>query len=186
MGSILVFIISLLLSFRFKKLSFILIVIISVAIGTIYSVVMEDSEIAGVGITLGREQDIIFNSIISLCTIGFIRLGSIVGRKFNKNDGKLRRLFSDNEDLTEEEIKELEKYPSENMFGMAALILGGAGFAFGPQIIIIPLVTLIFGLVTLETFDERRDENRWTSYMGIAFSLMGVVLNIMGYTHILM
>ncbi|MCP3032756.1 hypothetical protein LF817_15635 [Halobacillus sp. A1] len=181
MGTIVVFIISLILSFRFKKLNAILIVAISVAVGTISSIVMDGSQIEGVGITLGREQDIIFNSLISLCTIVIIRLGF----KMRKKLKKIEKVFSSNEDLTEEEIEVLEKYPSENMFGILALVFGGAGFAFGPQFIVIPLVALVFGLVTLETIDKDRDENPWTFYLGILFSLYGVVLNIMGYTHMI-
>lgn len=45
---------------------------------------------------------------------------------------------------------------------MITLLLGLASFIFGPQYIIIPIVSLLLGFITYRTFDFEKEDNPWT------------------------
>ncbi|SES62916.1 hypothetical protein SAMN05216389_101143 [Oceanobacillus limi] len=80
----------------------------------------------------------------------------------------------------------MDELPSENQFGIATLLLGGVGFLFGPQLLFVPIMTLLFGVLTSGTYDRNKEQNPWTFNLGIMFSIIGIVLHQIGYTHILM
>ena len=71
------------------------------------------------------------------------------------------------------------------MFGISTLLLGGAGFLFGPQLLFVPIIALLFGILTYGTLDKSRGHNPWNFYMGITLSIIGIVLHELDYTHIL-
>jgi uncharacterized membrane protein YphA (DoxX/SURF4 family) len=87
------------------------------------------------------------------------------------------------EDLSVQEKEYIERIKGQNPYGIIGLIMGGIAFAFGPQYGFIPVITLIFCIVTLFTFDTDKEDNRWTFYLGIILSLFGLYMFITGQTH---
>ncbi|QOR64789.1 hypothetical protein IM538_13075 [Cytobacillus suaedae] len=175
MGSIVVFIISLTLRFRFEKMNIFLVIIISVFVGELYSA--EANRLMFV--------EIIFNFLISLCAIGLGKLLINIKPKLTKMSKSTAGFFSGDEDLTVEEKEELDAIPSENMFGLITLLLGGAGFLFGPQLLFVPIISLLIGILTFGTLDKSSGQNPWTFYLGITLSIIGIVLHKVGYVHML-
>lgn len=86
-------------------------------------------------------------------------------------------------DIPIKEQKELNKIKKQNPYGMIVLIMGLVSFLFGPSFVIIPVITIIFGLLTIRTFDKNTEDNPWTFYIGLALALYGLYLFIKGYVH---
>ncbi|MFY0781760.1 hypothetical protein AB1K18_16015 [Peribacillus simplex] len=53
----------------------------------------------------------------------------------------------------------LNTIKGQNPYGMLTLLLGLASFIFGPQYIIIPIVSLLLGFITYRTFDSETEKN---------------------------
>lgn len=159
-------------------MNFFIVVALSVIVGMISSLFPGEDKLI--------LDDIIFYTIISLCTVTLIKVGLKNKTKINKINNVIIGYFAIEDDEELKEGDDLVKRPSENMLGVVTLLLGGIGFLFGPQIIYIPIVTLLFGLITIETLDTNKEQNPFSFIIGILFSLTGVVLNLIGYTHILM
>ncbi|TFJ93142.1 hypothetical protein [Lentibacillus salicampi] len=183
LGTGLTFIISLLLTLRYKKMKLVLIIPISAIAGSLFSEIIEwNLE----GILYGR---LITNGLVSLCTIGltkmFIKIFLTLRPKLLKLSNFLERNSLDYEELTDKEIKQLNELDSENVFGLPILILGIIGFLFGPQFLFIPIATLLLGVILLGSLDRSKGQNPWTFYMGIMFSIIGIFLHQADYVHIL-
>lgn len=86
-------------------------------------------------------------------------------------------------EMSVKEQQELNKIKKQNPYGMMVLILGLLSFLFGPRFVIIPVITIIFGLLTIRTFDKKAEDNPWTFYIGLALASYGLYLFIMGYLH---
>ncbi|MDF2066761.1 cell division protein FtsK [Bacillus sp. Cr_A10] len=87
------------------------------------------------------------------------------------------------EDLSNKEEGYIHRVSTQNPYGLIGLILGGIAFTFGPQYGFIPVITLIFCIVTLFTFDKEKEDNPWPFYLGILLSLIGFCMFIIGATH---
>jgi uncharacterized membrane protein YphA (DoxX/SURF4 family) len=87
------------------------------------------------------------------------------------------------EGLADDEIKYIEKAPTQNPYGIIGLLIGGVAFAFGPKYGFIPVINLIFCFVTYFTFDREKEDNPWTFYIGIMLSLIGLIMFIKGEIH---
>lgn len=87
------------------------------------------------------------------------------------------------EGLSDKEKEYMDRAPTQNPYGLIGLILGGIAFAFGPKYGFIPVITLVFCIVTLFTFDQEKEDNPWPFYLGIALSLIGLSMFIVGETH---
>ncbi|CAM3206055.1 cell division protein FtsK [Filibacter tadaridae] len=87
------------------------------------------------------------------------------------------------EGISDKEKEYMDRAPTQNPYGFIGLMLGGIAFTFGPQYGFIPVMTLIFCIVTLFTFDKEKEDNPWPFYLGIVFSLIGLYMFIVGATH---
>lgn len=87
------------------------------------------------------------------------------------------------EDLTREEKEYIDSLPSQDPLGIIALLFGGAGFAFGDHYLWLAICSVLFGILTLITFDKSKYDNRWPIYTGLLLGAIGVVLNLVDYTH---
>jgi len=86
-----------------------------------------------------------------------------------------------NEGLTDDDIKYIDRIPTQNPYGAVGMIIGGVAFLF-PQYPF-SVITLIFCIVTFFTFDKEKEDNPWTFVVGIIFSLMGLSMFIAGKIH---
>lgn len=85
--------------------------------------------------------------------------------------------------MSVKEEQELNKIKKQNPYGMIVLIMGLVSFLFGPRFVIISVITIIFGLLTIRTFDKKTEDNPWTFYIGLALASSGLYLFIKGYIH---
>ncbi|MBD7984293.1 cell division protein FtsK [Sporosarcina sp. Sa2YVA2] len=85
--------------------------------------------------------------------------------------------------LTDKEKEYIDQAPSQNPYGLIGLILGGAAFTFGPKYGLIPILGVVFCMVTVFTFDKEKEDNPWTFYIGIVLSLIGLIMFIAGEGH---
>jgi hypothetical protein len=154
------------------------VILISVFVGELYSQSIAEANRWMLAV-------IILNSLISLCAIGLGRLFINIKPKLTKMSKSMAGFFTGDEYLTVEEKEELNAIPSENMFGLSTLLLGGAGFLFGPQLLFVPIIALLFGILTFGTLDKSGGQNPWIFYLGITLSIIGIVLHKVGYVHIL-
>ena len=88
-----------------------------------------------------------------------------------------------NEGLSNDDKEYIDRKTTQNPYGLIGLMLGGIAFTFGPQYGFIPVITLIFCIVTFLTFDKEKEENPWPFYVGIVLSLIGLYMFIIGATH---
>ncbi|QOY38096.1 cell division protein FtsK [Anaerobacillus isosaccharinicus] len=86
-------------------------------------------------------------------------------------------------DLSIEEQQELSKIKKQNSYGMIVLTMGLISFLFGPRFVVIPVITILLGLLTIRTFDKATEDNPWTFYIGLGLAAYGLYLFIMGYVH---
>ncbi|MGE6416082.1 cell division protein FtsK [Planococcus kocurii] len=87
--------------------------------------------------------------------------------------------------ISEKEQEELDKIPTQNPYGLIGMVFGGIAFIVGPQYGFIPVIALIFCLVTFFTFDKEKEDNPWPFYLGIVLSMTGLAMFMGGATHIL-
>ena len=87
--------------------------------------------------------------------------------------------------ISDKEKEELDRLPAQNPYGLIGMALGGIAFTVGPQYGFIPVIALIFCIVTFFTFDKEKEDNPWPFYLGIILSLTGLAMFIGGATHIL-
>ncbi|WML43247.1 cell division protein FtsK [Neobacillus sp. PS3-40] len=87
------------------------------------------------------------------------------------------------EELSDDDIKYIEKAPTQNPYGLIGMLVGGVAFAFGPKYGFIPVINLIFCIVTFFTFDWEKEDNPWPFYVGIILSLIGLSMFIKGEVH---
>lgn len=107
-------------------------------------------------------------------------------KKFIKFLNRLKKIdvWGDNdEDLSDKVKEDMDRIPSQNPYGHIGLIFGGIAFVFGPKYGFIPVITLIFCIITLFTFDKEKEDNPWPFYLGIVLSLLGLSMFIMGQEH---
>ncbi|WP_153722897.1 cell division protein FtsK [Sporosarcina cascadiensis] len=87
------------------------------------------------------------------------------------------------EERSADEKEYLDRIPTQNPYGLLGMIFGGVAFAFGPEYGIISVIALAFCIVTLFTFDREKEDNPWPFYVGIALSIIGLTMFIMGEVH---
>ncbi len=86
-------------------------------------------------------------------------------------------------DFSINEQHELDIIKKQNPYGMIVLIMGLVSFLFGPRFVIIPVITIILGLLTIKTFNKKTQDNPWTFYIGLALATYGLYLFTKGYIH---
>lgn len=86
----------------------------------------------------------------------------------------------DEKGLTDDEVIDLNRTKPQNPFGIIALFLGATSFTFGMTYIIIPIIAIIFCILTFGTFDKETEDNPWTFYLGFCLTLIGLIINISG------
>jgi hypothetical protein len=92
---------------------------------------------------------------------------------------KERILRLDEQGLTEEEIVDLNRTKPQNPFGLVVLFAGFASFICGIalSLIVIPISTLVFCLLTFGTFDKEQEDNPRTFYLGFCLTFIGLFIN---------
>jgi len=88
-----------------------------------------------------------------------------------------------NEGLSDDDKEYIGRKTTQNPYGLIGLIMGGIAFTFGDRYGLIPVLTLIFCIVTFFTFDKEKEDNPWPFYVGIILSLVGLYLFITGKAH---
>ncbi|WP_102272106.1 cell division protein FtsK [Cytobacillus massiliigabonensis] len=88
-----------------------------------------------------------------------------------------------NEGLSDKDKEYIDSLPTQNPYGIIGLIIGAIAFAFGPKYGFIPVITLIFCIVTMFTFDKEKEDNPWPFYIGIILSFIGLYMFIKGEAH---
>ena len=99
------------------------------------------------------------------------------------NDMKNIDIWGDKDDLSEKEQEQLDRILTQNPYGIIGLVIGGIAFVFGPKYGFLPIISLIFCVVTIFTFDKEREDNPWPFYGGIMLSLIGLIMFISGEEH---
>lgn len=88
------------------------------------------------------------------------------------------------DDLTEEEKRYLSQIKKQNPYGVTTMLMGLISFLFGPVFVVIPICTLTFGLITIRTFNRKKEDNPWTFYVGLGLALYGLILNLTSGSHL--
>jgi hypothetical protein len=97
---------------------------------------------------------------------------------------ELKYIFGDkNGGLSETDKEYIDKIPAQNPYGLIGLVIGGIAFVFGPRYGFIPVISLIFCVVTIFTFDKEREDNPWPFYGGIILALIGLIMFMSGVEH---
>ena len=81
-------------------------------------------------------------------------------------------------ELTEEQMKYIR---SQNPYGMTVVVLSILAFLF-PQYGL-SIITLFICILTYFTFDKEKEDNPWPFYIGIFFSLLGLMMFFTGEVH---
>ncbi|MEK3937645.1 cell division protein FtsK [Sporosarcina sp. FSL W7-1349] len=85
--------------------------------------------------------------------------------------------------LSDEELEYIDSLPKQNPYGLVAMVLGGLSFIFGPVYGFIPIISILFCLLSYRTFDKEKEDNPWTFYIGLMLSIIGLVMFIRGEVH---
>lgn len=80
------------------------------------------------------------------------------------------------DDLTEEEEIYLAQIKRQNPYGIITMLMGLVSFLFGPIFVVIPICSLFFGLITIRTFNRKKEDNPWTFYIGLGMAFYGLIL----------
>ena len=109
-------------------------------------------------------------------------------RAFNSVIGFLNKLkkidlWGEKDGLSDEEKEYMDGIRTQNPYGMIGLVTGGIAFVFGPTYGFIPVISLIFCIVTIFTFEKDKEDNPWPFYGGILLSLIGLIMFISGEEH---
>ncbi|PFA69196.1 cell division protein FtsK [Bacillus sp. AFS015802] len=101
---------------------------------------------------------------------------------------RLKQVFYsyDDEGFLTAEKDYIDNIKNANPYGKFVLIFGMSSFAFGPQYVILPVITLTVAFLTIWTFDQEKEDNPWTFFLGTVLSLTGLYMYIAGAVHILM
>lgn len=78
------------------------------------------------------------------------------------------------EDSTPEEQADIDNKRGTNPNGMITFFMGGLSFMKGYEYIFIPIITIIFGIITYRTFDKEKEDNRFPFYIGILLAIIGL------------
>ncbi|MED3553690.1 cell division protein FtsK [Cytobacillus praedii] len=87
------------------------------------------------------------------------------------------------EGLSAKDKEHIDSLPTQNPYGIIGLIIGAIAFAFGPKFGFIPVISLIFCIVTMFTFDKEKEDNPWPFFIGILLSIIGLYMFIKGEAH---
>ncbi|WP_034756659.1 hypothetical protein [Rossellomorea vietnamensis] len=100
---------------------------------------------------------------------------------------RLKQVFYsyDDEGFSTEEKEYIDRIKNANPYGIFVLIFGGISFAFGPQYVIFPIITLTVAFFTIWTFDKETEDNPWTFLLGTVLSLTGLYMHMVGAVHVL-
>jgi len=93
------------------------------------------------------------------------------------------RCSQEDEGISEVEKAYLDRIPKQNHFGLAAMFMGGASFTFGPVYGFLPIISLLFCMLTYKTFDKEKEDNPWPFYIGFILSLIGLLMFLGQVTH---
>ncbi|WP_002151957.1 hypothetical protein [Bacillus cereus] len=94
---------------------------------------------------------------------------------------KLKNIWKhDDEGISDYEKKLIDEIPTQNPYGLIGMIMGGVAFIFGRSFVIIPIITIIFCIVTFFTFDKEKEDNPMTFAAGVMLSLLGIYMYILG------
>lgn len=85
--------------------------------------------------------------------------------------------------MSDEDRKYIESLPRQNPYGLVAMLLGGLSFTFGPMYGFIPILSILFCIVSYRTFDNEKEDNPWTFYIGLILAVIGLVMFIRGEVH---
>ncbi|MGG0256908.1 cell division protein FtsK [Bacillus toyonensis] len=97
---------------------------------------------------------------------------------------KLKKIWkSDDEGISDYEKKLIDRIPTQNPYGLIGMFMGGLAFIFVRIIVILPLITIIFCIITFFTFDKEKEDNPMTFFVGIMLSLLGIYMYIAGLSH---
>ncbi|WP_039044246.1 hypothetical protein [Sporosarcina sp. ZBG7A] len=89
------------------------------------------------------------------------------------------------EGISDKEREQIDSATTQNPYGLIGLMLGASAFIFGPTYGFIPVIALLFCIVTFFTFDKEKEDNPWPFYLGIVFSLIGLSMFMTGQEHVL-
>ncbi|MEI2666072.1 cell division protein FtsK [Rossellomorea sp. LJF3] len=100
---------------------------------------------------------------------------------------RLKQVFYsyDDEGFSTAEKEYIDRIKNANPYGIFVLIFGGISFAFGPQYVIFPIITLTVAFFTIWTFDQETEDNPWTFLLGTVLSLTGLYMHMVGAVHVL-
>lgn len=96
----------------------------------------------------------------------------------NQLKNKIHRIEENG--LTDDEVIYLNRTKPQNPFGVVALFFGAASFTFGITYLFIPIITIIFCILTFGTFDKITEDNPWPFYLGFCLTIIGLTINILG------
>jgi hypothetical protein len=80
----------------------------------------------------------------------------------------------DDDDVTPEKEESYNK-KGTNPYGMIVFFMGGLSFIKGYTYVFIPIITIIFAVITYRTFDKEKEDNPFPFYIGIVLALIGVL-----------
>ncbi|EJR89628.1 hypothetical protein IKE_06234 [Bacillus cereus VD196] len=86
----------------------------------------------------------------------------------------------DDEGISDYEKELIDKIPKQNPYGLIGMVMGFVAFVLGRSFIIIPIITIIFCVLTFFTFDKEKEDNPFTFFVGVMLSLMGIYLYMAG------
>ncbi|MDX8364706.1 cell division protein FtsK [Cytobacillus sp. IB215665] len=89
----------------------------------------------------------------------------------------------EDEGLSSTEQASIEKIKRTNPYGLIVMTLGGISFAFGYKLLVLPIVTLMFGIIAYGTFEKASEDNPWTFYIGLILALIGLYMYVRGFDH---
>ncbi|OUB06752.1 cell division protein FtsK [Bacillus thuringiensis serovar yunnanensis] len=99
----------------------------------------------------------------------------------NKFKDKLKD--NDYEGVSDYEKELIDKIPIQNPYGLIGMVMGGVSFIFGYAFVILPIITIIFCIITFFTFDKEKEDNPMTFFIGIFLSLLSLFMYIQGSSH---
>lgn len=80
----------------------------------------------------------------------------------------------DDEDILQEEQAYVDYKKGTNPYGMITFFLGGLSFMKGYEYVFIPIITIIFAIMTYRTFDKEKEDNPFPFYIGMVLAFIGI------------
>ncbi len=87
------------------------------------------------------------------------------------------------ETVTDEKKTYTDRVTTQNPYGLIGMVLGAVAFVFGPKYGFLPVLSLLFCILTLFTFDKEKEDNPFPFYVGIILSIIGLLMFISGEGH---